>query len=597
MNAQIYTLIATDSTGCVFSTNATIINPLPLNFTSVSQTNALCFGDSNGTISLVMNGGTGLYTFAINPLPTSNNTGLFNSLPTNTYTINVTDANNCSVSTTVNITQPSLVSGIVVSAQNVTCFGESNGACSVLASGGYSPYQYSLIPTALTNGLGVFNNIVAGIYTVGITDSNGCNASVGPIIISQPPQLVWNSVTHQDIICYGDNIGSIEVNVIGGSGIISYSIQPSFGVQTSAGIFTSLPTYSYTVIATDAIGCSTSTIVGVNQNPALVFTNIDFKRPICFGNQDGSITATGFGGIPPLSFQLNNGAPTSVANFTNLSSGYYTLTLNDAVGCKKDTLIFLSQPDLVMASDIDITQLGCEEISNGKIIVIGQGGTGGLTYYLSPGLNINKTGVFQNLSFGSYNLTIKDSLGCQFDTTLTISLPLEPLAVTITKQDLSCAGAGIEGWAQANVTGGTMPYNYTWNTTPPQNTDRIDNLTYGYYVVNIVDANGCKVSDQVYIKPGNCCDQVFIPNAFTPNGDGVNDVFKVTTTAGIDLLQFGVYDRWGNKVWSSIDYKASWDGTYQGKTENLDTFYYIFWYICLTDGQKYMRKGDLLLLR
>jgi gliding motility-associated-like protein len=180
---------------------------------------------------------------------------------------------------------------------------------------------------------------------------------------------------------------------------------------------------------------------------------------------------------------------------------------------------------------------------------------------------------------------------------ISIGAPQNLINITITKNDLSCFGRGDEGWALASVTGGLQPYTYKWSTIPAQFTDKASDLGWGYYYVDVVDANGCKVKDTVYIDPGPCCEQVFIPNAFSPNGDGKNDVFRITTSTGIKLYRFEIYNRWGNKVWSTIDPKRGWDGTQAGGESEMGTYYYIFSYMCITDGQDYLKKGDVILVK
>ena len=113
----------------------------------------------------------------------------------------------------------------------------------------------------------------------------------------------------------------------------------------------------------------------------------------------------------------------------------------------------------------------------------------------------------------------------------------------------------------------------------------------------IADANGCEYRDSVYIEEGPCCDVSFIPNAFSPNGDNNNDEFKVFSTAGIELIQLEVYDRWGQKLWSTSDYRRGWDGTVDGKEASVATYFYVFRYSCTRDGNTYIRKGDVTLIR
>jgi gliding motility-associated-like protein len=155
----------------------------------------------------------------------------------------------------------------------------------------------------------------------------------------------------------------------------------------------------------------------------------------------------------------------------------------------------------------------------------------------------------------------------------------------------------MEGFAEAIVTGGAQPYNYVWNTNPIQTTKEVFNLTSGYYIVNVADFKGCTIADTVYIEPGNCCKEVFIPNAFSPNGDGMNDQFGVVTSTGLELLQFSVYNRLGQQVWKTNKVRERWDGKFNSGACDIGTFYYIFSYKCLSDGNIYTLKGDINLIR
>ncbi len=175
--------------------------------------------------------------------------------------------------------------------------------------------------------------------------------------------------------------------------------------------------------------------------------------------------------------------------------------------------------------------------------------------------------------------------------------PEDPLAVAITSQNIGCFGVGTEGWAEANPAGGLSPYIYLWNVTPTQTSKRIENLRYGYYAVEITDAQGCTASDSVYIEPGPCCDEIFIPNAFSPNNDGKNDIWRITTAAGIELIQLEVYDRWGNRVWGTLDPLQGWNGLFKGKEMDVETYFYLLRYTCLVTGQKLMKSGDVILIR
>jgi gliding motility-associated-like protein len=212
-------------------------------------------------------------------------------------------------------------------------------------------------------------------------------------------------------------------------------------------------------------------------------------------------------------------------------------------------------------------------------------------------LYINKSGVFNGLAAGTYTLRVVDTAGCEYSNIFTINPPANPLTNIVTKLDLACHGKGNEGQATANASGGATPYTYFWSTEPPQVTATAQTLYFGTYYVDVTDANGCKVRDTVYIEEGPCCDIAFIPNAFSPNGDGNNDEFKVLTTAGVELIQLEIRDRWGKRVWSTNDYRRGWDGTFEGRDSDPNTYYYVLRYKCTRDGSTYMIKGDVILIR
>jgi gliding motility-associated-like protein len=115
--------------------------------------------------------------------------------------------------------------------------------------------------------------------------------------------------------------------------------------------------------------------------------------------------------------------------------------------------------------------------------------------------------------------------------------------------------------------------------------------------VQVTDARGCQKNERFYINPGNCCEDVFAPNAFTPNSDGVNERWGIKTTAGMDIERFAIFNRWGQKVWQAYDQREEWDGKFAERDAESGTYYFMLYYTCLTDGKKYMRKGDILLIR
>jgi len=596
LTAGNYSIVVTDVLGCTASTTLTLIEPDSLVVDSTIILDVTCSGSIDGSIDVFTSGGNGGNIYSISPGVQTNSTGSFSPLPPGTYTITTTDSKGCSISTICIVGEPLPITSTSTNTNNI-CFGDSAAVITVTSNGGVPPFTYDLFPLGFTSLNGIFTGLPAGTFWVLITDANGCTDTVQNIIVTQPPQMNFISVQTQDITCFGDSSGSINVTAIGGTGPISYTLTPNIGTYPTIGSFENLPAYTYVVRATDSLGCIRDTVVTLNQNPEIYFALFQFTEPICHGDANGTIKVIGAGGVGSLKYVINGKPATAVGEFYNLAAGPYYITILDSLGCTKDTLFNMTEPDPVGVGDLEIKIVTCPGADDGKIFVTGSGGRGSFTYYLRPGLHINKTGRFQGLAPNYYTITIKDSAGCQYDTIVNVGIPTDLLSTTIQKQDLGCWGEDPGGWAEVFPIGGLPPYTYLWSSNPGQITPRANNLRYGWQFVTVTDANGCEVKDTTYIDPAPCCNQVFIPTAFTPNGDGNNDVWRIRTVAGISLIQLDVFNRWGQRVWTTQDYGVGWDGTFKGELVSGDTYYYIFRYICLTDQEKYIKKGDLTVLR
>lgn len=596
LNAGSYTVVVTDANACTYSTVAVIANPSTIVFSSVVPTNINCYGDSTGAINVQATGGNGAIGYQLNPGLINSGTGVFANLLANNYIITAIDANNCTATTSVGLTQPVQMFVQLISQQNPNCFGEQTGSIQFLGNGGTAPLSYNLQPTNLSNNTGLFTNLSAGVYSLTLVDGNQCQLTYPVVSLTHPNLLQLSLVQKQDIACFGQSSGSIQVAANGGSNGFLYSIVPSLGIQMVPGDFQNLKAGTYFITVTDAHACTTSLSVTLNQGPEIHFSEVSIVEPLCYGDANGVISWMASGGTGNLIYQLDNNSTQVTGLFTNLTGGWHTLSVIDGINCRKDTLVLLTEPIRIHAT-ASSSAVTCKDASDGKLNIQGIGGRGELTYYLRPGLHINKHGFFSHLHEGIYTLTVKDSAGCNFDTVMVVDPPQFPMTSNIVKQDLGCYGVGTEGWARADVTGGVQPLTYFWSTSPTQVDQTATGLYFGYYFVDITDANGCTIHDTVYIEPGPCCTEIFIPSAFSPNGDGQNDIFKVTTSTGIELRKFEIYDRWGNKIWETFDPRRGWDGSYRGSTEDMNTFYYVFWYKCLEDGQTYMKKGDVIIVR
>jgi gliding motility-associated-like protein len=202
---------------------------------------------------------------------------------------------------------------------------------------------------------------------------------------------------------------------------------------------------------------------------------------------------------------------------------------------------------------------------------------------------------FYDLVTGTYKIVVIDSKNCKKDTTLFVPTP-DPLAIAMKTTPNDCEGYDDGGRVTADVTGGTQPYNYKWSTPGNNVGSSITGLANGKYRVWVADVNSCKdsaLSDVVY---NNCC-KIFVPNAFTPNGDGINDKIRILFKGDFYLKTFMIYNRYGQKVFETNNVSDGWDGMYKATRQDMDTYNYYIKGICGNGGtEEVTYKGTFMLV-
>lgn len=592
LNQGGYSIIATDNAGCT-SSLATILQlpPLPT-WTSITRGDLTCIGSGNGWITGVANSAASPLSYTLQPGNLISPTGSFSNLSGGQYTIIASDTNFCDTAFSVFLNAPLAMLWDSTSAVNVDCNGSSTGQIYVSARSGNGGVVYSIANPSLSNTSGLFTGLPAAIYTVIATDANGCTIST-TIGVEEPSVLQIEQVDFKQPTCIPGNDGTITIAALGGVQPYVYS---AGGPVQASNIILNVSSGNYTVVVQDANGCTVSSPLSIAQNPIVYFDSIKYTIPTCYGDDNGIIEVFANGGSGDLAYTINGSPATTNTYYNNLSSGTYTINASDSLNCRADSAFILPSYDPVRLDQLDLYSVICKGQEDGYVLSEATGGQGDYTYYMRPGIRFNKTGDFSGLKKGVYSLSVKDKAQCSFDTLIIID---EPIAITssIAKRNLNCKGFGNEGEAEVNVTGGVSPLTYTWTTDPIQTNARATGLRYGWYFVNVVDAIGCEISDSVYIDPGNCCTDVFFPNAFSPNGDGRNDEFRLISSAGLVLKQFEIYNRWGQRVWHTYTYHDSWNGMFGGERAAPGAYYYVFRYDCTTDGKEYIKKGDIILIR
>ena len=509
-----YSLIITDVNGCSYVGNpisVTLTQPIIL-AASIQQTAVSCFGGNNGTATVNPSGGTSPYFYSwSNGITTQTSTGLSNG----NYSCTITDSKGCTVTKSIFVTQPNiLVSSIQQTV--VSCFGGNNGTATVNPSGGTSPYFYLWNNGSTTQ---ISTGLSSGNYSCIITDANGCT-SVQSIFVTEPANLLNTSTQQTAVSCFGGNDGTAIVNPIGGTSPYFYLWSNGSTNQISTGL--SSGNYSCTV--TDANGCTINIgNIFVNQPNSLIST-IQQTSVSCFGGNDGTATVNPIGGTSPYFYLWSNGSTNQ--SLTGLYSGNYSCTVTDANNCSDIVNIFVSESTPILVSET-ITNVSCHSINDGEIVLNIYGGTSPYNLYCDTnsiypnGLIVSTNGVYvlPNLTSGTYEFEIIDANGCILTS---ISLLVNEPAILSSYMNtniVSCKG-GSDGSATVYPNGGSVPYNYLWDTGSTNQT--IINLSAGNYACTITDANGC-TNTAVASVPEPNTDLILNPDFTSVSCNGGND--------------------------------------------------------------------------
>lgn len=396
----------------------------------------------------------------------------------------------------------------------------------------------------------------------------------------------------------GDGI----VNLAGSStnsGNLQYSFNGS--PYTSLNTFGGLPTGIYPISIRDDRGCTIYNNVFVDTALKIEIDTITQTDVTCFERKDGSIQLST---VPVVANTIYTAIPTfqtsNNGTFNFLGAGTYTIVATTPAGCADTGAITIDGPPAVQFTAATVTDNRCEK-GTGRIDIESNISNPAI-YSISPNQQSNSTGSFGGLSAGFYKITVLDSNGCYKDTLVEVGNEPNNFSLQLSKQDVTCESAGNNGLAQVVATGGVEPYTYFWDsdrgTEGTQAT--ISNLRSGLKRVLVTDAIGCQLSDYIVVNPANCCERVFIPSGFSPNGDGQNDIFRLRSPLAMTDVKFIVVNRWGQVVWRTDNQLDGWDGTYgEGNNADIGTYQYFLKYKCAgdADDKYYTLKGDITLLR
>ncbi len=472
-----HSVVITDGNQCTTTLNTTINEPTAVT-ASATATDETAIGTNDGTASVVGGGGTPGYTYAWSNGMT---TAMVSNLAPGTYTVVVTDANNCN-STTTSVTVAAFncpLLNLVVTGTDVSCNGAGDGTASASFNGGTGPWTYSWDNGMTTQTITGLNG---GTYTVVLTDGSNCTETAS-VTIAEPSAIIVTA-TATDETANSANDGTATATVSGGATPYTYSWNTG---ATTASI-SNLAAGTYTVVVTDANNCSTTESTTVNGVSCTGFAaTLSTTNISCFGASNGTVNVAPTGGTAPYTYSWNNGATTQM--ISNLPIGTYSVVITDASNCSVTESATISEPMALVANVIGTNETSAGA-NDGTATASGQGGTSGYTYSWSNGAT---TANISGLSPGTYTVDVTDSNNCTASTSVTIlsgSNPCSGFNTSTTNTNASCNG-GNDGSSTVVLNGGTAPYTYIWNNG--QTTQTITGLAAGIFTVTVTDANNCPV--------------------------------------------------------------------------------------------------------
>lgn len=485
LSAGIYWITVSDVNGCtIYPPDTVLIDEPTLLTIDVSSTNSMCGGTvANGSATVVASGGTNPYTYLWN---TGATTASINLLVSATYTVIVTDANGCMAYDTI-VVQPGPQPILSVAIQNVSCFGANDGIITPSATGGTTPYQFSINGgnTWQNNGI-QYGPSGQASYFVTVRDSNGCVES-DSVFVLEPALLVVDSFTINQVNCYGGSDGSITVNHSGGTPGFSYNWSNLQIAQTATGL--SIGTFS--VIVTDTNGCAdTSTSVTMTQPDSLYITSINSTDVLCNGGNDGTATVTASGGVTPYSYLWSNGALTQTAN---MSAGNYTVDVTDANGCLVSSAITVNEPVALNIDSFAMDSVFCFGFSDGSATAYASGGVTPYAYLWDD--NGDNTAFADSLDAGYHSVLITDFNNCTYTDSVEVLEPAASVSIdSLIVSQITCKDAS-NGSIVILATGGIPTYTYSkdgGNTF--QTAIGFIGLSPNTYNIVVKDNKGCTAS-------------------------------------------------------------------------------------------------------
>ncbi|MEM9819893.1 MAG: gliding motility-associated C-terminal domain-containing protein, partial [Bacteroidota bacterium] len=595
----LYCVTITDDVGCSVDACQPVLFPVNI-ITDLENDTLDCIGTTDGLLSFSVSNGQAPYQYDWQNQDNSlNGNGMLdlegglvniNNLPAGAYTVTVSDPWGTTViSATVVEPEPIVIQ--IINPIDASCFGNCDAGATLQVNGGRAPYTYSW-PNG-ESGVST-SNLCAGAHQVTITDALNCTA-LTDFTLNEPAEFIAQAMEVEPVNCFGGNDGQAVVTTNGTP--IAYlwdtGETTELANQLSAG--------AHNVTITNFDNCTATTAVVISQPLASLSVDIFVENPIsCASSSDGVLSASIVGGNGNESLAWSNGDLGMQAR--DLASGIYSLTITDNNGCTTTSSFNLEAPQAIAAQfqTVDVTCDGGE--NSGALLVEQVSGGVGPYLFSIDGNFFTADSVFVRMTAGNYDLAVEDAAGCIRIFPVLIAAP--PVLQVQLGDDLDIAlGETVElapFSSSNNVLYQWSPdFNLTCDTCARQElipTQSID------YMVQITDTlTNCIAEDAIRIEVRKDR-RVYIPNAFSPNQDGVNDLLLIHGGTDVGLVwSFRIFNRWGAVVFERTNFPPnddtySWNGMHRGQL--VDNGVYIFTAeVEFIDGKRIEYSGDVTIMR
>jgi hypothetical protein len=485
LQAGVYSVGAKDGVGCTVQANVEVREPPSLSV-SIGPVSPKCVGGSDGAFFAVASGGVGDYRYILD-YGTPQTSGVFLNLKAATpYTLAVTDKNNCILFQTVTIDSP-VPFDIKLATKSARCAGSADGSVTATVTGGTGPYQYQIGTSPFQTGT-QFTGLAANSYEITIQDNNGCQGKK-TAVVDQPAPLQVKAVPGP-VNCFGPNSGSITLTPTGGTGAVQYQLATGKAPQAS-NVFTGIPVGNYTVVGTDANGCTSVVSVTVGQSDPLKIQAASIAATCCIC-PTGAVKLSSTGGTGTgRQYQLVGQPYQANSQINGLRPNTYRFRIVDEVGCTDSIAAVVTDGNALTLAAGKIKDVSCAGGNDGEAAVQVAGGTKPFIYYWASerrdtltARTASQTGLIE----GTYTVSVLDSNRC---TTSTIFVPIKaqypvPYKPTISQIGSSTLTVDQSAGIQWYVRTGTNPGQPVPNATNPT----LVPFASGQYYV-IITANGC----------------------------------------------------------------------------------------------------------